>query len=195
MTRRPRSSDSANCPYPAIGGFRILQFAAIRKPVRYSGRSGLFIVREDGCSEEVGPVPRLAIGVPLWRERDVAILHCKRTWEIVGVQAGFKSVQQAEARADRMYPGVSNAWVDAHVSISEAKEFERIVWHSFRCSFCGRIPPEQLDPDAARISGKDALICAECVRKFYHELELNNDAAQRPNFSQQQSRRRTLARA
>jgi hypothetical protein len=154
-------------PPPVVDGLRVIAFAAVRAPVKYSGRSGLVVIAPDGTSREIGPVPRLAIAQSLRGKREFYLLHCTRTWQVLGAQAGFASAREAERRAERSYPGVTEAWYATDVTQREAKEFERVVWHQFKCSFCGRIPPEQATSrDATVISAPGANICGRCVRVF-----------------------------
>jgi hypothetical protein len=66
---RKRSASRTRRPPPSLDGYRILYFAIVKRPVKYSGHSYLFI---DG--KELGPVPRLVIGESL-EDSEVAILH------------------------------------------------------------------------------------------------------------------------
>ncbi|HEX7153349.1 MAG TPA: hypothetical protein VF618_17820 [Thermoanaerobaculia bacterium] len=74
-------------------------------------------------------------------------------------------------RANRSYPGVSDAWVATNVTIREAKRFERDQWQPWKCSFCGRIPPEQETTEQAIvITVSTACICGRCILDFAEEI-------------------------
>jgi hypothetical protein len=111
--------------------------------------------------------PALAIAEPL-REEAIWILICSRKWMVLDVRSGFKSVREAEARAERMYPGVATKWQSTKVSKAQALRYERELWKGDECSFCLRIPPEL---DVLWISSKslDARICQICVDELSRE--------------------------
>lgn len=158
-------------PPPVVAGFRVVEYAVIRQPVVFRGRSDLVAVGPNEEAKEVGPVPRLAIGQSLRDTREFALLHCTRTWEVLGIQGGFDTVRQVKRRAERTYARLSDAWVRTDVTIRQAKDFEHAVWHGMKCSFCGRIPPEQDVPAAATVvSSKNASICGACICEFYEAI-------------------------
>jgi hypothetical protein len=160
-TRRTRKRSVA--PPPVLAGFRIVEFAVIKRPITFSGQSDLIVGRPNEEPKEVGAVPRLAIGQSLRGNREFALLHCTRTWDLLGVQAAYETVGQVKRRAERTYPRVSDAWEPTEVGIRQAKEFERAVWHKMKCSFCGRIPPEQNAADLATVvSSRNANIRGKC---------------------------------
>jgi hypothetical protein len=140
---------------------RVLKYARIDRPIKYSGHSGLFL-----NDKEIGPVAGLIIAEPL-REAGTWILHCSRSWKTLGAQAGFNSLTEAQARAERMYPGVSGAWIAVKISKAQARLYERQIWKDLECSFCGRIPPE-FDWS---VSSKKANICDLCIHEFQRILE------------------------
>jgi hypothetical protein len=169
---RDSSETRLAAPPPVVDGMRVIAFAAVRGRVKYSALSGLVVIAPDGTSGEVGPVPRLAIGQSLRGKRQFYLLHCTRTWQVLAVQAGFASAKEAERRAELSYPGVRDAWYATDVTLREAKEFERVVWHRLKCSFCGRIPPEQeTSRDRIVISAPSANICGSCVRAFNEQAK------------------------
>ena|SRR5690349_2351233 len=172
MSRRiPRAGNKSTAPPPVLAGFRVIEFAVVKRPISFSGRSDLIVGGLNGESKEIGPVPRLAIGQSLRRKREFALLHCTRTWDVLGVQGAYETVAQVKRRAERTYTRVSEAWVATNVTIGEAKQFERIVWHRLKCSFCGRIPPQQDAPDLATVvSSKKANICGKCIYEFYDAI-------------------------
>ena len=158
-------------PPAVLAGFRIVEFAVIKPPIIFCGRSDLIVGTIDGDAREIGPVPRLAIGQALRGQREFALLHCTRTWKLLGVQGAYRTVAQVKRRAERTYPGVSHIWEPTNVTIREAKEFERVIWNRLKCSFCGRIPPEQdTAPLATVISSRTANICGKCISDFYEGL-------------------------
>jgi hypothetical protein len=161
---RKRSASRTRRPPPSLDGYRILYFAIVKRPVKYSGHSYLFI---DG--KELGPVPRLVIGESL-EDSEVAILHADASWHVLGVQTEFNTVRNAKERAERMYPGSSSAWIEAEVSRREAKDHEHQKWEPFACSFCGKTPPEFKGPSiSSDLTG--AVICHLCVHAIQEEFE------------------------
>ena len=171
MTRSRRSTLGKGAPLPVLDGLRILKFAFVRKPIAYRGHSGLFVISEGGESKEIGPVPRLAVGQSLRGVREFFLLHCTRTWQVLGTQGGFSTPAQVERRAEQSYPGVAQAWVATNFTKREAKEFERVIWYSLTCSFCGRIPPEHEDVLGATLfTARSARICGDCVRDLNRQL-------------------------
>jgi hypothetical protein len=116
-------------------------------------------------------LPRFAIGQALRGRREFALLHCTRTWNVLGVQGEYRTVAQVKRRAERTYPGVSHLWEPTNVTIREAKEFERVIWNRLKCSFCGRVPPEQdTAVFATVISSSTTNSCGKCISDFYEGL-------------------------
>ena len=151
-------------PPPALDGFRVLEYAVIKRPVRFSGRTHFCV---DG--KEMGRVSRLVIG-ELIDGAGIAILHATPSWRVLGAQGGYTAVEPAKQRAERMYPGVSQHWVKSNVTKRQAKAFEKERWRPFACNFCGRIPPDLMLPMAAS-SRTGALICLACAREFVANFE------------------------
>jgi hypothetical protein len=152
-----------------LNGARLVQFVSIRKPIRYSGESGLVVVAPSGQAKGIGPVANLAIGRPLRDGSDYWLLHCDRRWRVLGVQAGFAFRRDAENRAERIYPGSRDAWERLRATKPEALAYERKVWEDLACSFCRRIPPEFGIGTAVFTSGV-AIICSDCIQKFHESL-------------------------
>ena len=150
-------------PPPVLDGFRVLEYAIIKAPVRFSGKTHFFV-----GDREMGRVPRLALGERLGTT-EIAILHLDRSWRVLGAQGGYKSVRPAKERAERMYPGISAQWTKTNVSKREARRYEKKIWEPFRCSFCGKTPLEFKGPMAAS-PRTDATICHECVRQLFVEF-------------------------
>jgi hypothetical protein len=113
------------------------------------------------AGKESGPVPRLAIGEPIG-EGELILLHCDKSWRVVGMSA-HPSVRQARQRAERAYPGVTAAWVDAGISKAQAEAYVDKRWKGSRCSFCGRRP----DQISQFITKGKVHICDVCIREYY----------------------------
>ena len=94
-------------PPDEIDSVRIHAYAVIDEDVEWTGATGGPIVLVDG--ELVGPVARLAIGVN-YDGRDYLLLYCTSDWETLAV-VGNPSSEDAKARAEREYRGVSLKWV------------------------------------------------------------------------------------
>ena len=101
MTKRFRP------PPKEIDGVRIAVYAVIDQDVQWTGDSGGPIVLVDG--EVVGPVECMAIGLD-HDGQDYIALYCSDTWECL-VAAGSPSFEEAMARAEREYRGISSKWV------------------------------------------------------------------------------------
>lgn len=139
---------------PVIASARILVYARVDEGVQFAGRTLLFV---DG--KELGPVPRLAI-CHSKRDEKFLLFHCDREWNVEGVSA-HSSLDEAKAKAESIYPGVS--WVDANVSEEAAEAYLYDLWADDLCSFCGR-RPDQVDH---LVSTESAGICSVCVTEFY----------------------------
>jgi hypothetical protein len=152
-------NDAISKPPPVLDCARVLEYAVLSDSVSFSGRTLLFV---DG--KELDRAPCLAICQKL-NEADVLLFHCDSEWEVLGA-GGYPSVADAKGRAERIYPGVSGCWVQAHVSEADASNYLDEMWGDERCSFCGRRPDEVPQMFA---KGK-AYICAKCITKFHDRL-------------------------
>lgn len=101
MTRKLRP------PPKTIDGVRIRVYAVIDEDVDWTGDSGGPIVLVGG--EFVGPVPRMAIGLNYDR-KDYIALYCSKTWKSLAA-VGSRSLEEALARAEQEYRGISSKWV------------------------------------------------------------------------------------
>jgi hypothetical protein len=110
----------------------VLFYAVLDESVVFSSRSSLYV---DG--KELGRMPCLAICEDNNDPNAVLLLHCERDWIARGC-AAFKSVTEAQERAERSYSGVSARWVDANVSHVQAEEYLDQRFGEHRCSLCGR---------------------------------------------------------
>ena len=136
----------ASGPPQILDGSRVVEYAVIPKSVQYAGHSGVFV---DG--KEVGPVPRLAIGEPVG-DGEIPLFHCDDKWRVVGISS-HPSIRQAKHRAERAYPGITDAWTDSGLPKVE-------------CSFCGR----KSDQVQQMIAKENVRICDICVRESYAKL-------------------------
>jgi len=100
-------SSRFRAPPDEIDSVRIHAYAVIDGDVEWTGATGGPIVLADG--ELVGPVARLAIGVN-YDGRDYLLLYCTNDWEALAA-VGNPSLEDAKARAEREYRGVSSKWV------------------------------------------------------------------------------------
>ena len=143
-------------PPPALDQCRVLQYAILDASATYSGHSDLYV-----GDKEVGPVPRLAI-CQEGKGDEVLLLHCDDSWESLGATA-YSTIEEARAKAERIYPGVSKLWIDANVSEEQAAAYLDEYWSSHRCSFCGR-DPRQFEKV---IEKNNVRICGSCVKDAY----------------------------
>ena len=93
-------------PPRVLYGARVLAYAKVDDSIEYVERGCFFV---DG--KLLGPVPRFAICQPP-DEAEILVEHCDSEWNSLGVQGGFRSVQEAKARVERSYPGLMNKWMD-----------------------------------------------------------------------------------
>jgi hypothetical protein len=94
-------------PPKEIDSVRIRAYAMVDPDVRWTGGAGGAIVLVGG--EVVGRVPRLAIGLNYDGE-DYLLLYCTDDWESLAA-VGNSSFEEAKARAEREYPGISAKWI------------------------------------------------------------------------------------
>ncbi len=104
---------------------------------------------------------------PAYTTQVIRLLYCDQEWDLLGLGGRYQSVEQAKARAERTYHGVSSRWIDAKIAEEEALKFRDEVWSDNRCSFCEKIPP---DSDFM-IERKGARICGSCMEEFQKMLE------------------------
>jgi hypothetical protein len=148
-------------PAPTIGFYRVAEYAILDGSIPYCGHSDLF-----KGEKEVGPVPCLAI---CWvgRGPGVLLLHCNRDWTVRGISER-ESLGAAKDFAEKIYPGVSSFWTDAHVKEEEAAKHLQDVG-SGQCTFCKRTA---FDSETARFIEKNGTwICESCVKECYDILQ------------------------
>jgi ClpX C4-type zinc finger len=156
-------------PPPVLASARVLFYATVSDPVKFTGRTLLFV---DG--QELGPAPRLAICEEK-ATKQTLLFHCDGAWNIFGCSA-HASTDEAKARAERSYAGLSTCWIDANVSKEAADAHQAEIRKanedhieelrcSARCSFCGRRVAEVNDMHVN--DNEDAFICDICVDEFH----------------------------
>jgi hypothetical protein len=146
-------------PPSVINSARIIAYAVLDESVCYRGHSSLFV---DG--KEVGAVPCLAIGQDL-NDTEIFLFHCDRDWAVLGV-VGYASINEAKDHANRLYAGVSNRWIETHVTKQEASEYLQSLEDDARCAFCGKGPR-----DAVYLIEKGGKrICDSCIKDFHRLL-------------------------
>jgi hypothetical protein len=146
-------------PPPVLASARVLEYAILDGSVGFSGKSRVFVE-----SRELGRVPRLVIAEGL-EAANVVLLYCDDEWSVLAA-AGVRSPDDAKARAEQTYPGVSRIWVDAGVSREQAVAYAEEESRDFKCSFCGRRP----DQVRNLLAQGEARICNVCVADFTRQL-------------------------
>jgi hypothetical protein len=149
-------------PPPVLLGERVVAYALNERGVEFSGHTNLFV---DG--REIGRVPRLVLCRK--KSSEVLLLHCNRAWSVKGI-AAYPSLRYARKRAERIYPGVSNRWVQMNVTSPQAERYLRKMWAGKECSFCGRRP----DQVRGMVSRMKVRICDRCATECH---EILRDAA------------------
>ena len=142
----------------------LVQYAVLNEAVGFNSGHHLMFVGD----KEIGRVPCLAI----CRDRDSArffLYFCGKDWSMVGV-ASYDTVAAAKQRAERIYPGSSGCWAEAHFTEEDRERFleEKNSWT--RCSFCGKRDDGRLFSETFEGNGT-ARICGNCVREFYNDLQ------------------------
>ena len=114
----------------------LVQYAVLTDSVGFTKGHGLFFV--DG--KEIGRVPCLAICED--KESEAKTLYfCGDDWSPIGI-APCASIEAAKRKAERIYPGSSACWLEAHFTQEDANRFVDEMWATQRCSFCGKRPDE-----------------------------------------------------
>jgi hypothetical protein len=141
-----------NAPPPVLDCARVIAYAVLDGAVEFSGRSLSFV---DG--KEVGAVPRLAICEDL-ASLDTLLFHCAADWSVLGCSA-HNSIAAAKSRAESIYHGVSNRWVDTNVSRAAAEAYLDELFEGQKCGICGK-RPYQVESYVQRGA---AWICDRCA--------------------------------
>lgn len=151
-------TEPSNAPPPVLAFARVVEYAVLTSAVRYSGHSSLFV---DG--KELGPVPRLAI-CQARGETTFTLFHCDDEWEILGVGGSYASVEEAKARAERIYAGVAGCWIDPQVSEADVADYLEQEWGDDRCRFCGKLP---VDFERLVVHERGGPICNVCIDELH----------------------------
>ncbi len=99
------------------------------------------------------------------------LFRCSEDWEVLGT-SGADTVQAAKEHAERNYPGVSARWIDVNTSAEDALRYYDEEAGGLKCSFCGRRPFDL----KAWVEGKGAVICSECIEKYYRAFHDTDSA-------------------
>jgi hypothetical protein len=114
--------------------------------------------------EWLGEVAQLAICRNL-DETELMVFHCDRDWNVLGVAAGFDSIDEAKAKTERSYRGLRQKWVSTGYSRDDAASYLADHFKDVKCSFCGRLPMQYQS-----IVGTKVRICNHCVEEFHDAL-------------------------
>ncbi len=156
---RERFLHAMNRPPPTLDCARVIEYAITDESVTFEQRYTLNV-----GGEWLGEVANLAI-CQNFDETEFMVFHCNRKWEVLGVAAGYGSVQAAKERTERSYHGITAKWKASGYSREEAIEHGESQFKDQRCSFCGRTPlqVQALVGDAVRI-------CNHCIDSFYEAI-------------------------
>jgi hypothetical protein len=144
---------------PFIAGLYVLAFAYVDRSVRFEQRHTLNV---DG--KWLGRVPCLALCEP-FDKAGMLIQHCDKNWYPLGIEAGYKSIQDAKKRVERSYHGITAKWTKQSVPKKGARALYQAELKSESCSFCGRTPLQ-----FTAVVGSKVRICNHCVDKFHEAL-------------------------
>jgi len=140
----------------------LLQYAILSGSVGFNAGHGLMFVGE----KEIGKVPCLAICQDK-HSQQIMLYYCGIDWSLIGI-ASYDSIAAAKKRAERIYPGSSDCWIEAKFTEEDANRYLDEKFSAMRCSFCGKRPDETL---SATFEGDgNARICGDCVLEFYGDL-------------------------
>lgn len=161
-------------PPPVLDSARLIAFAHNDDEIEYTDCINLFV-----GEERLGEVPCLAICRNYWHPHDILLLFCDLDWQSKGV-IGFETVDEAKAKADRGYHGISKKWMNCPYSDQEVAEYLRneynvdpdAEWWKMFCSFCGK---ENHELDGILASDR-AAICRKCAVNVYSLFHERNDA-------------------
>ncbi len=129
---------------------------AIRdRSIKQSGHGWLF-----RGGKQVGPVPRLAIC--RGRDNELGLFHCDSRWRSLGVGWGYSGVREAKQRAERIYPGISRAWIRTGYTKRQATRYLDRTGGNLKCSLCLKkwYQVEQM------VTVRRLAICDGCIRNL-----------------------------
>jgi hypothetical protein len=149
-------------PPPALCSERVLHYAVLDESVGYI--AGHRLKSFDG--EEMGKVPCLAICKGKETTKFTTYC-CERDWEPLAVVSASDTVETAKGRAERIYPGSSAKWIEAHFTEEDVIRYLDEIWANFQCSFCGKRMDRDRDIESI-VEARDgnARICDKCIAEF-----------------------------
>jgi hypothetical protein len=145
-----------NKPPPTLDCAQVLEFAIVDKTVTFEQRHTLNV-----GGEWLGEVPHLAVCRNL-DETEFMVFHCDHDWQVLGVAAGYASVEEAKKSTERAYHGISKKWAATGYTREEAVKYLELHFKDQSCSFCGRMPFQ-----FESLAGDTVRICNHCVDSFY----------------------------
>jgi NADH pyrophosphatase NudC (nudix superfamily) len=145
-----------NRPPPALDCAHVIEYAVTDEAVTFEQRHTLNV-----GGEWLGEVSNLAI-CQNFDETEFIVFHCNSEWEVLGVAAGYGSIQEAKERTERSYRGITSKWMASGYSREEAIKHVETQLKDQSCSFCGRTA---LQFEA--VAGDVVRICNHCVDDFY----------------------------
>ena len=146
-------------PPPALDCAHAIEYAVVDNSVTFEQR---FTLNVGG--EWLGEVPQLAICRNL-DETELMVFHCGSDWKVLGVAAGFDSIDEAKAKTERSFRGLTPKWAPTGYSRDDAASYLAGHFKDMKCSFCGRLPMQ-----FQSIVGTKVRICNHCVKEFYDAL-------------------------
>jgi ClpX C4-type zinc finger len=156
-------TNSFESPPPAIASERVLHYARLDDSVGFNAGHRIMFVDD----KELGRVPCLAI-CEAKKSSKSTLFYCENDWQFVAASV-HDSIAAAKARAEHLYPGSLNKWVEAKFSQQDVDLYLDQVWTPHRCSFCGKRPDQGIN--SIFQGDGNANICDKCVLEMYKELE------------------------
>jgi hypothetical protein len=153
-----------SAPPSALHSTHAIEYAIVDETVRFEQRHVLNV-----GGEWLGEVPRLAICQDLHKD-EFLLFHCDAEWNVLGVAAGYNSIAEVKARAERSYHGVSERWQPTSHSRASAEQSVADSFKGWECSFCGRLPPQY-----EHLVGESVRICNHCVDDFHEAIHKEAD--------------------
>lgn len=163
-------AQSIGKPPPAINFERLLYYAVLGKSIRYSGCKLMFVGPSAEKLKELKRVPCVAICEGKFENKKTFwLFYCDKDWNTVG-SAHYESPVVAMRRADRMYPGISAAWVKANVTKKQAENYLKHLWKHSRCHFCNNVKPGPAKISQIIATQEGPGICNYCIDALYHSI-------------------------
>ena len=146
-------------PPPSIGNTHVIEFAITDDTVKFEQR---YVLNVGG--DWLGEVSNIAICQD-FNKIEFMVFHCNREWDVLGVAAGFESIDAAKEKIELSYHGIATKWEPSGFSREEAATYSKNIFKDQSCSFCGRTPLE-----FQAVAGDAVRICNYCVDTFYEEM-------------------------